>query len=214
MTIQNSIRGLALCVAAAFGLAISTPSQAQVQVDVDITFNGLTILYYYSELDVTVPASAFAGLVAAGCTGITNGIGCNQGTAAALSATGDAAGLTADANLAAAAALVPLNAVPLDLDNVWAVRAVGGASGNTSLTFAIGSGATLVNGAGSIGVASAAGYVGASGTPATTVTFADPGLVTPQNGGVRLMLNLSNATTNGTYSGTASDTYTITISAT
>jgi hypothetical protein len=214
MTIQSSIRGLALCVAAAFGLSISTPSQAQVEVDVDITFNGLTILYYYSELDVTVPASAFAGLVAANCAGITNGIGCDQGASAALTATGDASGLTANAALVAAAPSISLTAVPLDLDNVWAVRAVGGASGNTSLTFAVAGGATLVNGAGEIEVNSAQGYAGTSGTPAATVTFADPGLVTPQNGGVRLLLDLTDATTNGTYSGAADDTYTITISAT
>lgn len=212
MTIQSSIRGLALCVAAAFGLSISTPSQAQVEVDVDITLGGLTILYYYNQLDVTIPAAAFAGLIDS-CTPITNGQGCSEGAASALTATADGVGFTADAAIAPDTGALNLSAVPLDLDNVWAVRAVGGSSANTELTFAVGAGATLVNaGGGNIQVNSALGYVAAA--PAATVSFSDPGLVTPTNGGVRLVLNLTNATSSGEYSGASNATYTISISGT
>ncbi len=51
-----------------------------------------------------------------------------------------------------------------------------------------------------------------SGSPNASVTFADPGLVTPTTGSVAISLNMTNATATGTYSSSAgSQQYVISI---
>lgn len=207
--------GLALAATVA-GLTVSAPARAgDVKVDIDLT-NGVTILYYHSTLTVSLNAASLIA-PATGCTG-SNPYECADTPSAAPT------GTTYGANVVAtyAAPATPTNgsinpaAVPLVLQNVWALRALGGSSSNTTVRVDVGTGATLNNGSSSIAITGVD-----IGTTVGTLTFAanriamvaDPGLGTPLNGFVALQLNLSNALALGTYSN-ANPQYTITVTGT
>ncbi|MBL8301057.1 MAG: hypothetical protein JNN30_22165 [Rhodanobacteraceae bacterium] len=196
---------------------------AQANVDVNITIgNGITILYYYSTLNITLNASALAGLLTSGCTAgtVADTYYCDRGTPAGVTAT--AAGGTFTASFTGPTGPGTLNtaAIPLVLSNVWSVRAVGGASANTTVQISRGANNTLNNGAASIGINDNYGIAtGAtatlSGASPQSATFADPGLGALTTGSVVLELDLTNATATGAYSSTAGNVnYVLTITAT
>ena len=200
-----ALAGLAL--AAAGTLPTTAFAQATGNVDVDINLqNGITILYYYSSVDVNINLTDVAGT--AGCAGSAGTFACNQGAAAAAvtavptpAATPTA--LVANFNIAPPALGLSASALPLVLQNVWAVRAAGGGA-TTTVAVAAGAGAVLnaPSGSGTIGLSNyqvASGGVG----PAASIQFPDPGLVNARSGDVRLSLDLSNATVLGLYSTTA-----------
>jgi hypothetical protein len=209
--------------ALAIGALAPSPAQSQASgtVDVDINLqNGITILYYFSALDVNVNITDIVGTLPAGCSALTAGAetACAMSPAAAVTAspTGGPPATSLQANFNIAPPALGLNpaVMPLVLQNVWAVRAIGGGA-NTSVAIAAGtttlngpSGATMVLGA--FQVAS----TGATGSPGATISFPDPGLVNARSGDVRLNLNMTNATQTGTYSTAtpAGDTnYTLTV---
>ena len=207
-----TIRTKRLAAVAACALAASSlfPSsvfaQATGNVDVDINLqNGITILYYYSSVDVNINLTDIAGT--AGCTGAAGTFACSQGAAAAAVTAAPTppvspTALVANFNIAPPALGLSATALPLVLQNVWAVRAAGGGA-TTTVSVAAGAGTTLTSAGGStIGLGSYQVASGAAG-PAASIQFPDPGLVTPRSGDVRLSLNLTNATELGMYSTTA-----------
>lgn len=221
MTIHRirAVRALALAISAA--AAVATPglsSAGNVQVDIDLT-NGVTILYYHSQLRIGLDLATL--LVPTGCTASVAAGSSECTSAAPLVQAATVAGGVATATFTApVTAGVDPAAVPLVLQNVWALRALGGSSGNTTVTATLGvGGATLSNGPSSItltGIDVGANTPGALAFNAATdaVTIADPGLGTPLPGYVALRLNLANAQSTGVYTNAGNPQYTITVTAT
>ncbi|HXD83194.1 MAG TPA: hypothetical protein VN599_02070 [Rudaea sp.] len=217
---------LLLVVGALFGSG--TASAQNAVVDLNVTLSPITILYYFSTVNVTVPSSAMAGMLcgsgAAGAIYNTSAANCDLGASGALNATGGAGGLTANGTIGTSPGGFNAAAVPLTLQNVWAVRAVGGTSANTTVSISLGASTNLTLNGGAVAqkivisgpLVSTAPNV--SGNNSTAVTFADPGLVNAQQGNVALTLDLSAATVAGLYetnnTGTGASNYILTVSGT
>jgi hypothetical protein len=219
--------GASLAIAMAAVLGTTTASAQNAVVDLNVTLSPITLLYYFSTVNVTVPSSAMAGMLcgtgSAGAVYSTSAANCDLGATGALSATGSGSGLTANGAIGTSPGGASIANVPLTLQNVWAVRAIGGTSGSTTVTITLGASTSLLlAGTGpqaiviSAPTVSTAPATGGSGT--TAVTFLDPGLVTAQQGSVGLSLNMTNATAAGLYSTTAAATgdsnYILTVSGT
>ncbi|UXI67403.1 hypothetical protein [Tahibacter amnicola] len=197
----------ALTLAAAGAFPSSVFAQATGNVDVDINLQGgVTILYYYSAVDVNINLTDVVGSLA-GCSG-SGDVSCSQGpAAAAVTAVPTPAvsptELVANFNISPPALGFNAASLPLVLQNVWAVRAVGGGA-NTTVAVAGGAGTTLAGPTAgtSIGLSGFQVQSGAAG-PASSIQFPDPGLVNARSGDVRMSLNLTSATQLGMYSTTA-----------
>lgn len=212
MNIVRAIRGLALTGLASLGLVTSANAQNNVDVDLVIGGGGIAILNYYSAIAVDIDSADLADLAEPTCSPTAGVANCDDGTTGTLTATASGTDLTADGGLTPTATGVDLSSVNLDLDNVWSVRSIGGGP-NTTVSVAIGTGTILSNGTGSIGVNSVAVYSDSDPTPGTTAVFPDPGMgaANAERGGIRLELDLSNATVVGGSYSAASSTYTITV---
>lgn len=204
------LSGIALFGLAALGVSTNARAQA-LPVDVDITVEagGIAILNYYSTLDVSIDPADLAALQAVDTCAPTSGLAnCSKvPTAPGDANLGAGAGggdLNADGGLTLTIPATSLRNVRLDLDNVWAVRAIGGLANSTTVTVLPGTGTatTLTNATTSstILIVDAEGYAMTGGLPNSDTTFPDPGLVSPQYGGVQLTLDVSNALTPGVYS--------------
>lgn len=213
------LAALALATAACF----PSSAFAQANVDVNITIsNGITILYYYSQLDITLNATTLAGLLTTGCTPgtLADTYNCDRGNPGGVTATATAGTLTASFTGPTGPAGLNTAAVPLVLSNVWSVRAVGGSSANTTVQISRGANNTLNNGAAAILINDRYGInTGATaaltGASPQTATFPDPGLGGLTTGSVSLELDLTNATATGAYSSTAGNVnYVLTVTAT
>ena len=218
--------GASLVVAGALFGANSASAQNAV-VDLNVTLSPITLLYYFSTVNVTVPSTALAGMLCgSGTVGAiysTSAANCDLGATGALTASGGAGGLTANGAIGANPGGFSAALIPLTLQNVWAVRAIGGTSSNTTVSIALGTSTTLsLAGTGPQNIVLSAPLVSTtpnvSGNNTTAVTFADPGLVNAQQGNVALTLNMANATASGLYSSSASATgdsnYILTVSGT
>lgn len=212
-------------VCAAF-LGTGTAHAQNAVVDLNVTLSPITLLYYFSTVNVTVPSSAMAGLLCGSGTASaiysTSAANCDLGATGALNATGSGAGLTANGAIGTNPTGFSGAAVPLTLQNVWAVRAIGGASANTTVGISLGTSATLTRTGGTETIVISTPLVSTtpvvSGNNTNAVTFVDPGLVTAQQGNVALTLNMSNATAAGVYStstaATGDSNYVLTVSGT
>ena len=185
---------------------IST-ANSQIAVDVDIDVGEITILYSFTDIDVTIDATALSAILASGCAAGTNSAECDEGDAGGpITAVENAGNLEAAFNIAPS--IVSSTAVDLVLQNVWAVRALGGTSANTTVAVTVVGGTTITNGGSSIGVTAGA---------ATPATFTDPGLGTPQVGDVTLTLDFSALTNSGNHDSgadTGDTVYTIEVTGT
>ena len=223
-------RGLRLGASFAFAcaaiLGTSTAHAQNAVVDLNVTLSPVTLLYYFSTVNVTVPSSAMAGMLCGsgtvGAIYATSAANCDLGATGVLNATGSGAGLTANGAIGTNPAGFSGAAVPLTLQNVWAVRAIGGTSGNTTVGVSLGTSAILTRTGGTETIVLSAPLVSTtpnvSGSGTAAVTFADPGLVTAQQGNVALTLNMTNATVAGLYStsgaATGDSNYILTVSGT
>jgi hypothetical protein len=206
----------------------TTASAQNAVVDLNVTLNPITLLYYFSTVNVDVPSSAMAGMLcgtgAASAIYNTSASNCNVGATGTLTATGGAAGLTANGAIGTSPGGFAIGAVPLTLQNVWAVRAVGGTSANTTVSISLGAATTLLSPAGTgtasivLSAPTVSTSTATSGNGTSAVTFPDPGLVNAQQGSVGLSLNMTGATVSGTYSSGAGATgdsnYILTVSGT
>lgn len=184
---KNSTKLIAIAlvaVAAIFGAV--QPAQAQVtgETAVSIDLSPLVILYYYSDLQVNLTSADLTtalGVTAQqdrGATSVspTGGAGTLTGTLAAT--LGDTPGAPA-----------LLAALPLTINNAWAVRALA-----STLTVSITVDDATLNDAGSSQIS----LGGASVNPASP---AAAGLGTPVRGAVTLNLDLSLATSTANHTG-------------
>ncbi len=206
----------ALVIVTAAALLAPAPAAAQavgnVNLSIDLT-NGILILYYYSNLTVQVDLASLVGTPAGCVLDAAGHLDCEtaaaQTVAAAYSGGPPATAMTADFNFLPAA-LGALNALPLTLQEVWAVRALGGATANSQVAIS-NTVAALVNGGSSIGLS---GWLLNSpntiGPPGATITFPDPGLVNAEVGNVIVTLDFTSATAGGVYTTAPGTEYTLT----
>lgn len=173
-------------------LSMPMIGQAQIDVDVDIDVGEITILYAFTDIDVDIDSTALGAILANGCVAGTNSIECDEGDAGGPVTAVENSG-TLEATFDIAPGLFDPSAVDLVLQNVWAVRAIGGTTANTTVTATVGANNVLANGASVITVNDATAIPG---------TFADPGLGTPEVGDVTLELDLTGITTAGNHSST------------
>ncbi len=176
-------------------LSIPLVSQAQIDVDVDINVGEITILYAFTDIDVVIDSSALGAILANGCVAGTLSQECDEGEDAVNSPvtaveTAPGSGIL-EATFDIDTGLFDPTAVDLVLENVWAVRAIGGATANTTVTATLGADSTLSDG----GTSS----ITVNSADATPATFADPGLGAPQVGDVTLELDLSGIDTAGDH---------------
>ncbi len=183
---------------------------AQIAVDVDIDVGAITILSSFTDVDVVIPDTALAALLTTSepnCAPGTNSIECDE-LGGAATATVNGAALEADLDIGPQVPSATFGAINLTLSNVWAVRAIGGGSANTTVSVTLGGNPSLSNGTSIIDVTAA------SVAPAT---FTDPGLSTPQLGDVTLTLDFSQTTSDGLHddgSDAGDEVYVIEVTAT
>ena len=191
-------RRLALCAALLLvALPIVVAQAAPAATQFKLILQPVTLLYYYSGIDLTLDAATLTTLaLPAG--------GSTQLPAKALTASGSSNTLTANAAIAPARTN-RMNAIQLTLDNAWAVRAIASRNGRTtvSVRFASGNTATLTT------PGAAGARIVLSRLSATPQRFTPRGLGTVQNGQLRMRMDLSRARAAGTY-GTATIRITVT----
>ena len=201
MSFNKTLRASALAagLVVALGMAIApTPAAADTATG-NTTFKVLlqpvTLLYYYQEVDLTIPSSVLLTLAG----GKPAALG-----AQALTATGTASTLAASLTSPAGSVAPGITAAALTLSNFWAVRSITTAgSGNTTVSVSFASG-TAQTGATLTGQAASSTSTIALSSLATTngTGFTGTGLGgTPQTGDVSMNMNLSNANTADTYAG-------------
>ncbi len=181
-------------VAVVIGVALLSPSLALAQATVsastavNINLPNIVILHYFSTVNVALDAATLTPLLTA-----TNPI--DEGVATTATTLNFDLGMAADPLSGGNAA-----ALPLTLRNAWAVRSIGStgaAAANVAVALTT---ATLTNGAASITLLTP--LASADGTNfAATTTFANPGLVNPEYGDIRVSLNLTSANLAGNYTG-------------
>lgn len=220
----------ATLLAAALLLTAAPPAHAQATgtTDFDVILDPLCILYYYSEMDVTLPASVMSDLLTdatltAGTT--INGVDHFQADEGAVAVTA-AIGTDLDATLASPGGLasgLDLTALDLNINECWAVRCIASATSNTydieiqrgdgvaapanvTLTEPTNSDTIVITDSG-IRNTGGGGYT----AEATALTNTVPGLATPDTGDCLLTLDFSNADTGGTYTSAANTDFTITL---
>lgn len=181
-------------------------AQAQIAVDVDINVGSITILSSFTDINVTIDDTALAALFAPmGCTSGTPAENCDEG-AFVGTAMENSGALSVDGGISPTALLGNINAVNLTLQNVWAVRAIGGTTVNTTVAATITGATTLTGPNGS--------SIGVSSISAPGGTFADPGLGNPHSGDVVMTLDLANTSSDGLHGGTEGATYMIEVTGT
>jgi hypothetical protein len=194
-------------------LPIGRAEAANLNVDVDIVWPSILILYCYSDVDITVTSAVLGQLM----TGVASG---DQGVAVAgpgaANATVVGSTLVADVLLGTPDTdlLVSEANIPLIIDNVCAIRAIG-TNGGTGVQVGVAytANTTLDSagaGTGTIDLAGAPAVrvdAGAFGSP---VTFAPGGLGTLHNVDVQVNLDASNADEADTYSSAAAGNFTVT----
>ncbi len=171
-------------------LLMPAPASEAASVDIDITLEGITILHYYSNLDVTIDSTALAAMLAPLTPEYDEGVEALTISASPFSGT-IASALTDPGT--------DPSAVDLTIVNCWAVRSITAAGTNT-VTTAI-SAATLshtTQGPGTDIVISNA-RVDDGGGAGASVQFNSPGLVNPQFGDCILELDMTTATHTGAY---------------
>jgi len=193
---------VALLAVVAMLVAPATDARAQATgtVNVSVDFPSLVILYYFSDIDVTITEPVLASYLTDGA-----GDAINESSVAVSASHTSPATLfdDFDAAMSPTPLVNSISDVFVPLQNAWAVRSIGRPGGtNTqvdiqsvtpSLTGSNG-GAMNLDGvtlrpSGGVGIGSA------------TVSFLPAGLLNPQMGDIVLELDITGATTEGSYTG-------------
>ena len=197
---------LATSLAIVLGLALTpTPAAADTATGntaFKVILKPVTLLYYYSEVDLTIPQNALLTLAG----GAPAGLGAQAATASGTSST-----LSASLTSPAGAVAGGITSAALTLNNFWAVRSVTTpASGSTTVSVSFSSTTASTTATLTGTSAGSTATIGLSGLSTSNGSFTGTGLGgTPQTGNVSMNMNLSNASTADTYAGA-----TITITAT
>jgi len=187
-------------VVGALALLGSAPALAQAQgsTTVSVQIPDIVILHYFSTIDVTIDANALGTFLTGTPGDAAFDEGAGSGTASVVGGA-----LQADVAMVPTALTGDATAALLVLQNAWAVRAVslGAPASETQLDVAVTT-PTLSNIAlGTSMTISSASVTDGVGAAAPTITFATPGLGTPEIGDVELTLDMTLASGAGTYAG-------------
>jgi hypothetical protein len=192
---KTAVAMLAAAWLAAAWLFAATSAEAQASVQLDVTLEGMTVLHYYNDLDVTIDSAALSQALGFGGQAVDEGTA-KAVTVSSLSGSGGG-GLTLDVG----AATDDPPVVDLTIRNVWALRSIT-AGGVNTVTTAI-TDPTLshsVEGSGT-DIVLANARVSDGRSTGSSIPFKSPGLVAPRYGDVILELDISKATHSGTYQG-------------
>ena len=199
MHITKTLRASALAasLAVALGMAFTpTPAAADTATGntaFKVILQPVTLLYYYSAVNLTIPSSALLTLAG----GAPTALGAQGVNAAASNATTLSASLTTPSGTAPS-----VNNVALTLSNFWAVRSITTpSSGSTKVTVSFASG-TATPTATLSGTANTSAKIALSNLATANGSFTGTGFGgTPQTGNVTMNMDLSNATAADTYAG-------------
>ncbi len=186
---------LAASLAAVLGLAAAPSAMADTATG-NTTFKVIlqptTLLYYYGEIDLTIPSSALVTLAGGAPAALK-----------ALALTGAALGNAVTATASASSGLAPsLNNVKLTMSNVWAVRSIttpGVGKTTVSVSFASGTATPTATLTGA--TAGSTATIGLSNLATTNGSFTGTGFGSAQSGNVSMTMDLSNASTADSYQG-------------
>jgi hypothetical protein len=200
MHITKTLRASALAasLAVALGMAFTpTPAAADTATGntaFKVILQPVTLLYYYNEVDLTIPSSVLTTLAGGAPAGLA---------AQAVTASGTSSTLNASLTSPATSTAAGISSAALTLSNFWAVRSITspGSGGLTNVTVSFAS-ATAAPTATLTGTTTTTATIGLSALATTNSSFAGTGLGgTPQTGNVTMNMNLSNATAADTYAG-------------
>lgn len=188
---------LAASLAIALGMAFTpTPAAAATgSTTFSVILQPVTLLYYYSAVNLTIPSSVLLTLAGGTPAGLS---------ASAVSAGGTSSTLTASLTSPAGATAAGISNAALTISNFWAVQSITTpGTGKTTVTVSFANGAATptatlngvtTNSTATIGL-SALATTNGGGFPGTGLGG------TAQTGNVSMDMNLSNASTADTYSG-------------
>lgn len=195
MSITKTLRAstLAASLAIALGMAF-TPAPAVADTVTGntvfkIILQPTTVLYYYSEIDLTIPSAALATLAGSGSAKLV-----------ATTVTGSAptsSTVTADAKISPTAP--SLSNVALTLSNAWGVYSIT-SPGNTT-TVSVAFAGTTPNAATLTGGTAGSGTIDLSNPGTSVKPFSGTGFGSAQVGDVTMNMDLSKAAAADTYAG-------------
>ena len=201
MSFTNTLRASALAASLilALGMAVAPTPAAAAPATGNTVFKVIlqpvTLLYYYKEVDLTIPSSVLLKLAGGQPTALG---------AQALTASGTSSTLSASLTSPAGAVAAGISGAALTISNFWAVRSIttAGSGGNTTVTVSFsstpGSSSATLKGTAS----GSTSTIALSSLATTNGSFTGTGLGgTPQTGNVTMNMDLSNAATADTYSG-------------
>lgn len=198
MKLTKTLRTTALAagLATVLGLAMTpTPAAAATATGntvFKVILQPVTLLYYYSEIDLTIPSSAL--LTLAGGAPANLGVKAVNGSAASST-------LTADA-LITPGTPSALSNVSLTMNNVWAVRSITTpGAGNTTVSVSFVSGTPTPTATLTGATSGSTATIALSGLATSPSPFPGTGFGTPKYGNVSMNMDLSNASTADTYQG-------------
>ena len=202
MSFNKTLRASALAASLvlALGMAVAPTPVAAAPATGNTVFKVIlqpvTLLYYYKEVDLTIPSSVLLKLAG----GQPAALGAQALTASGTSSSTLSASLTSPAGAVAPG----ISGAKLTLSNFWAVRSIttAGSSGNTTVTVSFSS-STASSSATLTGTASGStSTIALSSLATSNGSFTGTGLGgTPQTGNVTMNMDLSNAATADTYAG-------------
>jgi hypothetical protein len=211
---KTQLSRIAVGVAALFA-ATSVPAQTTGDVSLSLDLTGsMAVLSFYSTVNVEIPLDTL--FVPTGCTaGTGDHYSCDEGVGTPDPTVATLNGANLEANfddVPPPTFPVTLTNTPLILQDVWSVSSIGG-DANSTLTVALAATPTTLQGPGASTInliAAALQSTGATGNDTATITFPDPGLVTPRVGDVRINLDFTNTVQSGLHT-RASFEYTLTL---
>ena len=185
---------IALGMAAAPAPAVAAGSPVTGSTTFKVQLQPVTLLYYYQEVDLTIPSSVLLTLAG----GQPAALG-----AQALTATGTSSTLSASLTSPAGTASSGVTNAALTLSNFWAVRSITTAgSGNTTVSVSFSSSAASTAATLTGTTTGSTSQIALSNLATTNTSFAGTGLGgTPQTGNVSMNMDLSKAATADTYAG-------------
>ena len=199
MSFTNTLRASALAASLilALGMAVAPTPAAAAPATGNTVFKVIlqpvTLLYYYKEVDLTIPSSVLLKLAGGPPTALG---------AQALTAGGTSSTLSASLTSPAGAVAAGISGAALTLSNFWAVRSIttAGSGGNTTVTVSFSS--TPGSSSATLKGTASGSTIALSSLATTNGSFTGTGLGgTPQTGNVTMNMDLSNAATADTYAG-------------
>ncbi len=177
-------------IAAALLFVVSPPpaeAQATGSVDIDITFNAITILYYYDDIHINIPNLALSELVTGTASATDFGVNDNTFTDPTNATYSAVDNLIVNDGVPTSAVAWTPGAITLTISNAWTVRALAAVGTDTDVTVGGTFSETLTHTAGA-----ASGEIDVTaGACSGSCTALTPGMFAGASGGVALTLDFT-----------------------